>query len=303
MNPPKQDTRPIPEWRTLLFMPGDDMKKITKGASLPVDAIIMDLEDGVALNKKQEARQTVLSALTSPELDFDQTSRIVRLNQPRKGMQAKDIAETVEGQPDAYMLPKVETAREIQNIAHTLIERELYMGLAPESIKLIAIIETARGVVNLREIAQADSRLMALVFGAEDLAGDIGAVRTTAGWEVFYAKSAVVTHAAAFGLQAIDTPYIDIDNIAGLQTATQQAMQMGYTGKLLIHPKQIVPVAEAFTPADVEIVRAQELIALHDQHQADGTGVFRFEGKMVDMPMIRAAERVLSRARLAGKIG
>lgn len=287
-----------PQWRTLLFMPGDDMKKITKGASLNVDAIIMDLEDGVALNRKEEARHTVLNALTSPELNFGATSRIVRLNPPRKGMQAKDIAETIEGKPTAYMLPKVETAREIQNIAHTLIERELYMGLAPESIKLIAIIETARGVVNLREIAQADSRLVALVFGAEDLAGDIGATRTTAGWEVFYAKSAVVTHAAAFGLQAIDTPYIDIDNIDGLHEATQQAMQMGYTGKLLIHPKQIAPVAESFKPSDREIARAQALIDLHDKHQADGTGVFRFEGKMVDMPMIRAAERVLVRADL-----
>ena len=302
MNPPKRASQPTPEWRTLLFMPGDDLKKITKGAGLVVDAIIMDLEDGVALNQKETARQTVLNALTSTELDFGQTSRIVRLNPPRKGMQAKDIAETIQGKPDAYMLPKVETAREVQNIAHTLIEHELYMGLPPESIKLIAIIETARGVVNLREIAQADSRLVALVFGAEDLAGDIGAVRTTAGWEVFYAKSAVVTHAAAFGLQAIDTPYVDIDNIEGLQEATQQAVQMGYTGKLLIHPKQIAPVAEAFTPADADIARAQEIIALHDQHQADGTGVFRFEGKMVDMPMIRAAERVLGRARLAGKI-
>lgn len=299
---PQRDTRPVPEWRTLLFMPGDDMKKITKGAGLDVDAIIMDLEDGVALNKKDEARQTVLEALTRAELDFGHTSRIVRLNPPRKGMQAKDIAETIQGRPDAYMLPKVETAREIQNIAHTLIEHELYMGLPPESIKLIAIIETARGVVNLRDIAQSDSRLVALVFGAEDLAGDIGAVRTAAGWEVFYAKSAVVTHAAAFGLQAIDTPYVDIENIEGLHEATQQAMQMGYTGKLLIHPKQIAPVAEAFTPSDEEVARAQELIALHDQHQADGMGVFRFAGKMVDMPMIRAAERVLNRAHLAGKI-
>jgi citrate lyase beta subunit len=291
-----------PFWRTLLFMPGDDMKKIAKGAALDVDAVIMDLEDGVALNQKSIARQTVHDALLDKSLDFGNSSRFVRINPPRKGMQAADIVETIAGIPDAYVIPKVETAREIQNISHTLIERELYMGLPPESIKLLAIIETARGVVNLKEIAQADSRLMALIFGAEDLAGDIGATRTPEGWEVFYARSKVVTHAAAFGLQAIDTPYVDIENLEGLRAESEKAMRMGYTGKLLIHPKQIEVVASVFTPSSEEVERAQALIDLHDQHQADGTGVFRFEGKMVDMPMIRAATRILAKARRAGKI-
>lgn len=295
------DTTGMPIWRTLLFMPGDDMKKITKGASLETDAVIMDLEDGVAFNRKEEARKIVREALDT--LDFGRTTRLVRINPPHHGWQAQDISETIEGRPDGYVLPKVESAREVQNIAHTLIERELYMGLPPETIKLLAIIETARGVVHLREIAQADSRLVALVFGAEDLAGDIGSTRTPEGWEGFYARSKLVTHAAAFGLQAIDTPYVDIENIEGLKAETQQAVQMGYTGKLIIHPKHIGPVNEVFTPSDDAIERAQMLIQLHDEHQASGTGVFRYEGKMVDMPMIRAAERILKRARQAGKIG
>jgi citrate lyase beta subunit len=292
----KQKPESPPLWRTLLFMPGDDKRKIEKGASLNADAVIMDLEDGVAVNRKSEARQTVLEALTDKALDFGQTSRLVRINPPHQGWQAHDIAVTIQGLPDAYVLPKVETAREIQNLSHTLIERELYMGLKPEHIKLLAIIETARGVVNLREIAQADSRLVALIFGAEDLAGDIGATRSAEGWEVFYGRSKMVNHAAAFGLQAIDTPYID------MQAETEKAMRMGYTGKLLIHPKQIQPVADVFTPSDEEIARAQEIIRLHDDHQMGGTGVFRFDGKMVDMPMIRAAERIIERAKLAGKL-
>lgn len=296
----KRDVKPIPLWRALLFMPGDDMKKISKGAAMDVDAVIMDLEDGVAINRKDEGRATVREALET--LDFGRTTRLVRINPPRHGWQASDIHETMEGRPDGYVLPKVESAREVQNISHTLIERELYMGLAPETIKLLAIIETARGVVNLREIAQSDSRLVALIFGAEDLAGDIGAIRTPEGWEVFYARSTLVTHASAFGLQAIDTPYVDIDNIDGLKEQTRQAMMMGYTGKLVIHPKHVDPVCEVFSPSDEEITQAQELIRLHDDYQESGAGVFRFQGQMVDMPMIRAAERVLARAKQAGKI-
>jgi citrate lyase beta subunit len=168
-----------PYWRTLLFMPGDDLNKITKGASLAVDGIIMDLEDGVALNQKAVARQTIKQALLDKSIDFGTSSRLVRVNPG--AMQTADIMETIEGMPDAYVVPKVETAHEIQQIAQTLIERELYMGLPPDSIKLLAIIETAMGVVNVREIAEASSRLVALVFGAEDLAGDMGATRRRLG--------------------------------------------------------------------------------------------------------------------------
>ncbi len=288
--------------RALLFMPGDSMKKIIKGAALNIDSVIMDLEDGVALNNKEIARQTVLGALTSGEVDFGQTERLIRLNPPRKGMQAQDIAGTIEGRPDGYVLPKVETAQEIHQVAHTLLERELLLGYAPGEIKLMAIIETARGVVNVREIAQANKRLVALMFGAEDLSGDIGAVRSKEGKEVFYARSAVVIHAAAFGMQAIDTPYVDLQDIEGLKQDTLEAMHMGYTGKLAIHPNQIAPIVSVFTPSDEEINAAQQLIQAHDEHQASGTGVFAYQGKMVDMPMIRAAERILARAESAGKI-
>ncbi|MCB9435700.1 MAG: CoA ester lyase [Anaerolineales bacterium] len=282
--------------RALLFMPGDDLKKIIKGAGLGVDSIIMDLEDGVALNNKAAARHTVLQALTSKEIDYGATERLVRVNQPRKGMQAEDVAVTIQGRPDGYVMPKVESAREIQQFSHTLLERELLMGMEVGAIKIMAIIETAKGIVNLREIAQADKRLVALMFGAEDLAGDIGATRTREGKEVYYARSAVVIHAAAFDLQAIDTPFVDLSDLDGLRAETAEALQMGYTGKLAIHPKQVGPIVEVFTPTEAEVEAARRLIEAHDAHQAQGTGVFAYEGRMVDMPMIRAAERVLARA-------
>lgn len=296
---------PIPDTqirRALLFMPGDDRKKISKGAALGVDTLIMDLEDGVALSNKEIARQTVLEVLADKSIDFGKSERLVRINPPRKGLQAADIAVTIQGRPDGYVLPKVENAREVQQVSHTLLERELIMGIEPQSIRLLAIIETARGIVNIKEIAQADSRLVALIFGAEDLAASMGAIRSPEGQEVMYAKSAVVLHAAAFGLQAIDTPYIRYQDLDGLRIETDMARRMGYTGKLAIHPSQVSVIADVFTPSDAEIAYAQALIVAHDEHQASGTGVFAFESKMIDMPMIRAAENVIARAKAAGKI-
>jgi citrate lyase beta subunit len=140
-----------------------------------------------------------------------------------------------------------------------------------------------------------------LIFGADDLVADLGAIRSAEGAEVHYARSAVVIHAAAFGLQAIDTPYMKLDDLAGLRVEARNAMCMGFTGKLAIHPTQIAPIIEAFTPSDDEIAEAQRLLDAYSAHWSRGVGVFVFEGKMVDMPMIRAAKHILARARAAGR--
>jgi citrate lyase beta subunit len=277
--------------RCLLFMPGDDLKKIQKGISLGVDSIVMDLEDGVALNRKAEARATIAHALR--DLNFGRSERVVRLNPIGSGLEQADLDAVLSHRPDSVMLPKVEYAEHI----HWLAE-----AIADPAIRLLAIIETARGVVNLREIAAVSDRLDALIFGAEDLAGDIGATRTQAGWEVYYARSAVVTHAAAFGLQAIDTLCIDFNDEAALIEDAQIGAHMGFSGKLAIHPKQVGVIQAIFTPSDEQIAHAQRLIQAHDEQQAQGVGAFAFEGKMIDMPTIRAAQQVLAKARAAGKI-
>lgn len=287
--------------RALLFMPGDDRKKILKGAALGIDTVIMDLEDAVALNRKEAARQTVLEVLTASDVDFGQTERLVRVNAASTGLQEEDLRATVQGHPEGYVLPKVESAQDVLHFSGALRESEQALGIVPETIQLLALIETAPGVVNLPEIAVASERLVALMVGAEDLTTDIGAVRSTEGQEIFYARSAVVMHAAAFGLQAIDTPYVNFRDLEGLRAETEQVMRMGYTGKLAIHPAQIGPIHDVFTPSDEEIEQARRLVAAHEEHQASGAGVFALEGKMVDMPVIRAAERVLARARVAGK--
>jgi citrate lyase beta subunit len=287
----------MPIRRALLFMPGDSRGKIEKGITLDVDSIIMDLEDGVALNQKAAARTTAAAALR--ELNFGDTERLVRLNPVGSSLYRDDLEATVSARPDGYVLPKVESAAEVQAVSAALAEVESTQGWEASSIVLIAIVETARGIVNLREIAESDSRLVALAFGAEDLAGDMGAVRTPEGWEGFYARSAVVLHAKANHLQAIDTPFVRLDDEEGLLKETRAALHMGYTGKLAVHPKQIEPIHAVFTPTKKEVEAAQRLIEAHHAHQASGAGVFQLEGKMVDLPMIQAAEAVLARAGAA----
>jgi citrate lyase beta subunit len=260
--------------------------------------VIMDLEDGVALNNKPAARDTIAAALR--EVDFGRTERLVRINPVGSGWEGDDILATSGGKPDGYILPKVESAQHVRDISARLEAVETAHGWLVGTIHLLAIIESARGVVNLREIAESDPRLDALIFGAEDLAGDIGAVRSEEGEEVFYARSAVVIHAKAAGLQAIDTPFTTLDDIPGLTAQTESALKMGYTGKLAIHPRQVEPIQAVFTPSSEEIQRARRLIAAHEQHQAARTGAFALDGKMVDMPMVRAAQTVLARARAAG---
>lgn len=280
--------------RSLLFMPGDSLRKIEKATHLPTDSIIMDLEDGVALSRKAEARVAVVEALRA--LDFGGRERLVRINPVGSGLETADLEAVAASQPDGLVIPKVESAAQVQRISQALASAEQAHAWAPGAVRLLVIVETALGVMNVREIAGADERVDALMFGAEDLAGDIGATRTAEGWEVFYARSAVVTAAAAYRRQAIDTVFVDLTDVEGLRRECERAMQMGYTGKMAIHPRQVEVINAAFTPSAEAVAQAQRLIEAYTQQQAAGAGAFAYEGKMVDMPLIRAAEHVLARA-------
>jgi citrate lyase beta subunit len=287
--------------RAVLFTPGDSLHKLQKAAGLGVDSLILDLEDGVALNRKAEARQTVVEALRT--IDFGRTERLIRINPVGSGLEADDLDVTLPAHADGYVIPKVEQRDRVQWVSARIADMERRQGWDAGVIRLLVMIETARAVVNLREIAASDPRLDALIFGAEDLAGSIGAVRTRENHEVSFARSAVVIHAAAFGLQAIDQIYADFNDTPGLIAESERAMQMGYSGKTIIHPRQIEPVSLVFTPSDEAIAQAQRLIEAYNAHQSSGAGAFALDGKMVDAPFIRAAERVLARAQAAGKIG
>ncbi len=286
--------------RAVLFVPATDRKKIEKAAALGADSVVIDCEDGVALSRKAAARVQAAAALA--ELDFGASERLVRVNPRGSGHQRADVAAIGEGPrlPDGIVLPKAESGDEVRALSERLAEIEAGHEVAPGTLRILPIIETARGVVRLEEIATADPRVEALIFGSEDLCGDIGATRTREGREIAYARSAVVLHCAAFRLQAIDTVFVDLGDEAGLVAETRDALGLGYTGKLAIHPKQVGSIVAVFTPPPNEIGMAERLLAEHRRHQAEGRGVFSLDGKMVDMPMVRAAERVLARARAAG---
>ncbi|NLH00047.1 MAG: CoA ester lyase [Chloroflexi bacterium] len=286
--------------RALLYMPGDEMRKIQKAITLGVDCICMDIEDGVALNRKEAARETIREALQT--LDFGRSERLVRINPVGSGLEEDDLRAVLPARPDGFVLPKVSEASQVQQVAGLLEAAEREYGWPIGSLVLLALIETARGVVNLKEIAGSSPRLQALIFGAEDLAGDIGAVRTREGWEIFYARSAVVTHAAAFGLQALDMVFMDLHDIEGLRKESLEAARMAYTGKQVIHPNQVAPVQEAFSPSDEAIAHAKRVVEAAAEQQKSGVGAFALDGKMIDAPVVRAAEWVLERARAAGKV-
>jgi len=287
--------------RALLFSPGDDRHKIEKGAALDVDALIMDLEDGVALTRKDEARETVAQALGG--VQFGNSERLIRINPVDDDNEwwYQDLEQTLPHNPDGYVLPKVENAEQIKRADDIITQAERRYGWLYHSVHLLAIVETALGIVNLKEIARAAPRLTALIFGAEDLAGSLGAMRTSDGWEVFHARSSLVLHAKAYGLQAIDTVFVDLTaDDSQLVTEVEQAHYMGYNGKLAIHPRQVPLIQKVFTPSAARIKAARQLIEAFKAHQHSGRGVFAYEGKMVDMPMIRAAEQLLAQARAAG---
>ena len=284
--------------RALLYMPGDDMHKIQKATTLGVDCICMDMEDGVANNRKNEARRTITEALA--HLNFGQSERLVRINSIRSGLEQDDLAQVLPAHPQGVVIPKVETGEQIRRVSTQITKIENKYNWPEGEIVLIALVESACGIINLREIASADARLQALIFGAEDLAGDIGAVRTRQAWEVFYARSAVVTYAAAFNLQAIDMVFLDLNDIEGMRSEALQGVQMGYSGKQIIHPNQVNPVQESFTPSEAAITAAIHVLDTFQIHQEAGRGAFGMDGKMVDAPIVKAAERVLARAKTAG---
>lgn len=284
--------------RALLYMPGDDRHKIEKATRLDVDCICMDMEDGVALSRKDAARRTIAAALV--ELAFGRSDKLTRINPVGSGLEAADLDAVLPAHPDGVVVPKVERVEQLAWVSERIETAELDYGWPVHSVRLIALVESAKSILNLKEIA-AHPRLDALMFGAEDLAASLGALRTPGGWEVFYARSAVVLTAAAYGLQSIDMVSIDFKDLEALRQEASFGARLGYSGKQIIHPDQVGPVQAAFTPDEASILQAQHLVQAFEEHQAQGSGAFALDGKMIDRPLIRAAEGVLERAHAAGK--
>jgi citrate lyase beta subunit len=281
-------------------MPGDDRRKIEKATTLGVDCICMDMEDGVAITRKTEARAVIAQAMK--ELEFGKSERCIRINSFGSGFEKFDLVAAVAANPDAIVVPKIETARQVREISEYIEMYELSSKMEVGSIRMLIGVETAKGILNLREIAEADKRLEAIIFGAEDFAASIGATRTKEGSEVLYARSAVVTACAAHELQALDMVYIDFRDVEGLRAEAEEGARLGFSGKQIIHPNQVEAVQQAFTPSEEAIEYAQRVVRAFSASQREGKGAFALDGKMIDMPLLKNAQKVLDRAKAAGKI-
>ena len=286
--------------RALLYVPGNNQKMIAKAAGLGVDGVILDLEDGVAANRKDEARHTILEALNT--LDFGRSERLVRINPFYTQRAEQDLQAVLPGRPNAIVVPKANTAEIIVETDKLITSAEKSMGLPEGQIAILALIESGLAYVNLAAVCAASARLQALILVAEDLAADTGITRNLGGMELLYARSNLVMHAAAFGLQAIDMVQTNFTNPVLLQVESKQGADLGFSGKQIIHPAQVETVQAAYSPSAEAVERAQRIINMAQIAQADGMGAYSLDGEMVDLPVVKKAETILERARAAGLI-
>lgn len=280
--------------RALLYMPGDNWKMITKSITLGVDSICMDMEDGTAVNKKAEARATIAKALQ--ELDFGASEKLARINSVGSGWEKDDIEAVLPYKPDGIVIPKVESFEHIEWASRIIEDAELKNGWQVNSIRILIGVETAKGILNLKDIAS-HPRLDAVIFGGEDFAASIGATRTKDAIELLYARQAVIVACTAFDLQPLDIVTIDYKDLEALKLESEFGARLGFSGKQVIHPNQVPVVQAAFTPSAEAIAYAKRIVETFEASQKEGKGAYSLDGKMIDMPLLKNAQKVLARAK------
>jgi citrate lyase beta subunit len=281
-----------------MYVPGSEQHKLEKAASLGIDGVILDLEDGVAFNRKDEARGIIRQALES--INYGRTERLVRINPVSSGRAEADLQAVLPGRPDGVVIPKADSAQIVHTVDEIITRTEKEQGWKEGGIALALLIETAIAFIHLAEICQASRRTQVLIFGAEDLCADTGIIRTVEARELLYARSALVMNAAAFGLQAIDMVQIHYRDIDLLEKECQEALELGFSGKTVVHPSQIETVQRIFTPDENQVSYARRVVEGARDAQIAGSGVFTLDGKLVDLPVVKRAESILARARAAG---
>ncbi len=277
------ENRPVVPRRSFIFAPGLRPEMYPKALASGADIVCVELEDGIAPKDKDTARRNAMALFAEPQAD-DGVERIVRINCLREAFGLADVQAVLatDTPPPALMLPKVRTADEVAWLDDLLTERG-------HATRLHIIIETNAGLEAVHDIARASSRIDALFFGGVDMAAEL---RCHNAWEpLLYARSRVVHAAASIGVDAIDVPFLDLDDPEGMEREARLARDLGFSGKGSIHPKQIGILNRVFTPAPERVAYAKRVIAAFEE--AD-TGLVVVDGKLIEKPVLREMHRVLT---------
>lgn len=292
--------------RSLLFVPGDSEKKLDKSLSSGADALIVDLEDSVAADRKAEARATALAFLQDAAKKANRPRLLVRVNALDTGLTDADLDVIVAGKPDAIMLPKAAGGVSVTHLHAKLSAREAIAGWPDGAIGIIALAtETAASLFTTGSYADSSPRLSGLTWGAEDLSADLGAEANRDERGHFLdpyrlARVLCLAGAAAAGVTAIDTVSVDFRNETGLRREAEDARRDGFTAKMAIHPAQVAIINDVFTPNVDAIAQANSIIAAFAAQP--GAGVVGIGGKMYDRPHLVRAQQLLARAAAAKSV-
>jgi len=285
--------------RSLLFAPGNDLKKINQSFNVGADAVILDLEDSVAISEKSRSRLLLREVLQ--ESHCCQT--YVRVNSFNAGLTADDLEAVVTVNLTGVMLPKTQSAAQVREADRLLADLEKKQGLCCGVIKLLPQIESARGILKAYQIARASKRINSLSFGAADYVLDTGVIPGETGIELLYPRSHLVLASRAAGIAApIDTVYTRFRDLKGLAREARQVRKLGFCGKLVIHPGQVIPVNNIFSPTIGEIANAREVVNVFTLAEAKGLASIDLNGKFVDYPIANQAKRLLDWAETIAKI-
>lgn len=275
--------------RSTLYTPGDEPEMMYKSLTTDADAVVFDLEDAVAPAAKERARESTAEVLSETSTEKEVGVRINTFD--TGGAVDVQVVTGGEADPDVVVLPMVESVEETTELG-TALES------AGSDALVTAIVETARGLVNAPAIADSE-HVDVLGLGAEDLAAQLGATRTARGDEILYARQHVVTAAASGDVPSLDTVFTDIGDRDGLREDAERAVQFGFDGKIAIHPSQIGPINDAFTPPPSRIEWARKVLEAEREATDSGKGVFEVDGRMIDPPLIEQARRIVDLAEAA----
>lgn len=277
--------------RSLLFIPGNRENMLRKAGSSIADAVIFDLEDSIAENDKDSARVMLSDFLSSCHSTLKKQI-IVRINSPKEAWRKDIIAVAERSCVNAFMVPKA-TVSSIGMIDDYLRSIELTNDLPKETFKLIPMIESPRGLMDAGNIANASSRITGMLFGAEDYTTEMGIQRTESGEEIYVARCIFAMACHSAGVDAYDTPFTNLKDLDGLKKDAFNAKSVGMTGKAAIHPSHLETINDVFMPSENEIKQALRIVKENEIAKRNGKGSFSLDGKMVDVPVVLRAERLL----------